>query len=195
MKIANILPSLYRFMLLKKIGRQYVYFLTFDDGPHPGSTPLLLSLLRNYNVKATFFLVGSQAEKYPHLVNEIKQMGHVIGNHSYSHLRGTDTNTTTYINDVMKAHTIINSRYFRPPYGKITPSQFLALKKQFRIVFWTWDTLDYQIDTPIFPSNFPHIILMHDYPTAVKRLLIPLEKFINRAIITNGRFCTIDALF
>jgi len=65
-------------------GRQAVA-ITFDDGPDPLTTPLLLQLLAKYNVKATFFVIGAKAKKYPHLIKEILAAGHLIGNHTFTH--------------------------------------------------------------------------------------------------------------
>ena len=59
--------------------------LTFDDGPHPEFTPLILDILRDKNVKATFFCVGYLAEKYPEIVKRINEEGHLVANHSYEH--------------------------------------------------------------------------------------------------------------
>src|SRR5436305_246824 len=59
--------------------------LTFDDGPHPDLTPRLLDLLADLQVRATFFLIGQEAEKYPEIVRRIAAEGHTVGNHTYSH--------------------------------------------------------------------------------------------------------------
>ena len=101
--------------------------LTFDDGPSPDSTPLLLERLSRYNLQATFFVVGEQAKKYPHLIADILNHGHTIGNHSLRHdpllmFRSTkklkaDIQTTQNI----LRNSGINPRTFRPPAGITNP--------------------------------------------------------------------------
>lgn len=119
-------------------------YLTFDDGPHPETTPQVLEMLTRYNAKATFFCIGKQAEKYPRLLDEIADEGHAIGNHSYSHPNGWLTRTDKYIDDVEKAGSIIPSGIFRPPYGKLTPAQFSELRKKYSIIIWSRQFTDYK---------------------------------------------------
>ena len=71
-------------------------YLSFDDGPDPDSTPLLLDLLASYNVKVMFFCNGKAAEKYPDLMDKIMSGGHLIGNHGYNHLNGWITSLDNY---------------------------------------------------------------------------------------------------
>jgi peptidoglycan/xylan/chitin deacetylase (PgdA/CDA1 family) len=118
--------------------------LTFDDGPHPDSTPRILDILEAQNLKAIFFCNGQAAEKYPGLMSLINSKGHIIGNHGYRHLNGWITNTQVYINNVSKSAKLTSPYLFRPPYGRIRPSQFSELKKKYRIVFW--DLMPYDFD-------------------------------------------------
>jgi peptidoglycan/xylan/chitin deacetylase (PgdA/CDA1 family) len=118
--------------------------LTFDDGPHPDSTPHILEILEASNVKAVFFCSGWEAEKYPEIVNLIVSKGHVIGNHGYNHLSGWKTNVSVYIENANKAEEFTSSGLFRPPYGRIRPSQYRELVKKYRIVFW--DLMPYDFD-------------------------------------------------
>lgn len=101
--------------------------LTFDDGPSPSSTPVLLQLLKKYNYKATFFVIGNKAEKYPHLITDIVADGHTIGNHSWRHdsllmLR----NKKNLRQDIVKTQKIlaesgVRPLVFRPPAGITNP--------------------------------------------------------------------------
>ncbi len=77
--LATTLPALPQYY-----GNKVVY-LTFDDGPDPTNTPIVLALLKEYHIHATFFLIGKQAEQYPELVKRIFAEGHAIGNHSFNH--------------------------------------------------------------------------------------------------------------
>jgi peptidoglycan/xylan/chitin deacetylase (PgdA/CDA1 family) len=101
--------------------------LTFDDGPSPASTPVLLQLLASYDLKATFFVIGNQAEKYPELIERIVAAGHNVGNHSWSHdnllmFRSTDTlaSDIKQTQDVL-ARAGIRPLAFRPPVGITGP--------------------------------------------------------------------------
>ena len=118
--------------------------LTFDDGPHRETTPKILDLLDRYQVKATFFCTGMNVEKYSVIYESILAAGHKTGNHSWSHLRGWTTTTKKYFADVDRAAGLINSNLFRPPYGQITPGQYLKLRNNFRIIMWTRQFADYR---------------------------------------------------
>ena len=84
-------------------GKENSVFLSFDDGPDPTVTPEILKILDKYKAKALFFCKGSEAEKYPFLVEEIRSRGHLVGNHSYSHIKGIDTSVDAYLKDVERA--------------------------------------------------------------------------------------------
>lgn len=100
-------------------------FLTFDDGPDPVYTPAILDVLAAYHAKATFFVLGRAAEKYPHLVERIVAEGHTIGNHTYSHPNPWFTSEDIAKEEVIKTSDIIENiigfrpRWFRPPYGRL----------------------------------------------------------------------------
>lgn len=118
--------------------------LTFDDGPHPVSTPQLLDILDSAKVKALFFCTGRAANKYPHLINDIRARGHIIGNHGYSHLNGWITSLKRYCDDVDKGSLFTSSELFRPPYGRIGFRQYIRLRKKYRIILW--DLMAYDFD-------------------------------------------------
>lgn len=111
-------------------------FLTFDDGPEPGITEFVLDELDKYGFKAMFFCTGSNAERYPELINEIKLRGHDLGNHTYQHIKAYECSRSTYINDVAKAHNVLNVPYFRPPNGCLTISTWWNLRK-YRLIYWS----------------------------------------------------------
>ncbi|MEO1253983.1 MAG: polysaccharide deacetylase family protein [Bacteroidota bacterium] len=77
-------------------------YLTFDDGPHPYITPWVLDKLSKYDANATFFSLGKQIIKHPRLIEETITSGHAIGNHTYNHVRGWNTNSVDYLNEVEK---------------------------------------------------------------------------------------------
>jgi peptidoglycan/xylan/chitin deacetylase (PgdA/CDA1 family) len=106
-------------------------WLTFDDGPSEEVTPFILNVLKEENIKATFFLVGEQIQKNPFLMKEIMADGHKLANHSFSHKNGWMTKNSNYFDDIEKCQKLLPvNKLFRPPYGKINPIQINYLKKK-----------------------------------------------------------------
>ena len=118
-------------------------YLTFDDGPTPGITEWILSTLDKYDAKATFFVLGQNAEMYPDLYRRIVEAGHRIGNHTYSHQKGWGMSLERYIEDVDFANDLLHTELFRPPYARITPAQARALAKRYKLVMWDVLSRDY----------------------------------------------------
>ena len=87
--------------------KEKAVYLTFDDGPIPECTPFILETLDRYAIKATFFMVGDNVRKYPHLYEQIVAAGHQVGNHTMNHLGGFKHWTTTYIINTYKAFRIV----------------------------------------------------------------------------------------
>lgn len=135
---------LYPDILFRIKTNERVYCLTFDDGPDPSSTPSLLDLLGAHKVRAVFFCTGKASGNYPHMMDEIKKRGHLIGNHGYNHLDGWKTPLGKYIDNVLSASESTSGRFFRPPYGRMTLKQYLQLRKSFRIILW--DIMPYDFD-------------------------------------------------
>ena len=142
-------------LLWRKSSSEKVIYLTFDDGPVPEVTPLVLDLLDEYNLKATFFCVGENVEKYPGIYNEVLKRGHRTGNHTYNHLKGVSVSTDEYVANVEKAALSIESNLFRPPYGRLKSKQRKALKAGYEIVMWDVITHDYN-------SNLSPITIMQN---------------------------------
>lgn len=121
-----------------------VVYLTFDDGPIPQVTPQLLDILKDKNVHATFFMVGENAARFPHLLNRVRSEGHAVGNHTFNHLKGTRIQTDDYITNVAKADHVLSTRLFRPPYGRMTRTQKnKLLELGYHIYLWDVLTHDY----------------------------------------------------
>ena len=118
-------------------------YLTFDDGPIPEATPFILDTLREFGIKATFFMVGDNVRKYPELFERIKAEGHQIGNHTFNHLGAFKHWTLTYIANTQKANDLIGAHLFRPPHGLMRWSEYYWLRKKYRIVMWDLVTRDY----------------------------------------------------
>ena len=118
-------------------------YLTFDDGPIPEATPFILQTLARYGIRATFFMVGDNVRKYPHLYQQIVDAGHQVGNHTFHHLGGFKHLTKTYIDDTEKANELIKAHLFRPPHGCMSHMEYLFLRRRYRIVMWDLVTRDY----------------------------------------------------
>ncbi|MCM1005581.1 MAG: polysaccharide deacetylase family protein [Prevotella sp.] len=158
-------------------------YLTFDDGPIPQATPLVLDILDSFNVKATFFMVGDNARRYPHLVNEVAERGHSIGNHTMHHLQGAKVTTRTYLNDIAEAEKFLITSgnaapLFRPPHGWLRPRQARTLAKRYRIVMYDLVTRDYsrRVDADGILANVMKytrpgsIIVFHDSLKSIDKL-------------------------
>ena len=123
-------------------------YLTFDDGPHPTITPWVLEELRKYNAYATFFCIGKNVEQFKETYESILDQGHAIGNHTFNHLNGWETEDDRYLQDILDASQLIHSNLFRPPYGKIKLKQARRISNLFnnRIQIIMWDTLSGDFD-------------------------------------------------
>lgn len=119
-------------------------YLTFDDGPIPEATPFILDTLDRFNAKATFFMVGENAVKYPHLLEEVRRRDHQVGNHTYNHMSGMRHFTWTYLANIKKADEVLHTRLFRPPHGWIRTVQYRVLRHVgIKVVMWDVVTRDY----------------------------------------------------
>lgn len=143
-QMPDIVRLLYPTVLWRKDKDKKVIYLTFDDGPTEEITHWILKTLDEFGVKATFFCIGNNAEKHPEIVNEIRQNGHSVGIHGYSHVRGLYKKQEEYLNDIKKSESIIKSKIFRPSHGRIYPSQVKKLNELgYKVVLWDVITRDY----------------------------------------------------
>ena len=141
---AVFLRWIYPHALWRMDKREKAVYLTFDDGPIPEATPFILDTLERFGAKATFFMVGDNAQKYPHLLAEVKARGHRIGNHTYNHIGGLSWWSWLYLANVVKANKILKTDLFRPPHGWMKIMQYRVLRHcGFRVVMWDVVTRDY----------------------------------------------------
>jgi len=159
-------------------------YLTFDDGPVPDVTPFVLDTLARYGAKATFFCVGENVLKYPALYQRILDEGHTVGNHTHNHLNGWHTSTKKYLSNTTLAAKHIQSKLYRPPYGKLRPAQFRSLKKLYDVVMWDVLSMDYSskvspkrcADNVIENTSAGSIIVFHDSEKAKVNLEYALPR-------------------
>ncbi|MFZ4766186.1 MAG: polysaccharide deacetylase family protein [Roseimicrobium sp.] len=155
------------------------FHLTFDDGPHPKHTPLILDWLKEHHLRATFFLVGEKVGRYPALVQRIVAEGHHVGNHTWSHPKLTVMSDAAVRDQIKRTHDAIVKAcgqaptVFRPPYGALSARQSVWIEKEFsyKTLLWDIDTLDWtQTTSTAIAARIEHglkadsanIILAHD---------------------------------
>ncbi len=186
-----LLKKMYPDFLWKIATKEKVLYLTFDDGPHETATPFVLDELKKWNAKATFFCIGKNVADHPGIYRKILEEEHLVGNHTHNHLNGWKTDDTLYINDIIEAAKHINSRLFRPPYGRIKKFQASILQRKenplhqlFSVVMW--DVLSGDFDVTLSPQNCLQnvtkhsesgsVIVFHDSTKAWSRMSYALPK-------------------
>ena len=182
--------------------------LTFDDGPHCKYTEEILDILREYGVKATFFIIGSNAENYPSLVQREIGEGHEVESHTYDHkyLKCLDYKDT--LSEIEKNEEVINSiagtefRLIRPPGGLYGDTlKKLARERGYRIVLWSVDTEDWRrpaadhiVKYTLSAVKSGDIILMHDFVSGRSSTPEALRTIIPSLLSEGYRFVTVSEL-
>jgi peptidoglycan/xylan/chitin deacetylase (PgdA/CDA1 family) len=179
-------------------------YLSFDDGPHPEITPLVLDHLNKWNAKASFFCVGNNVMNHPEVYSRILDEGHAVGNHSFNHLNGWKQEDTDYLNDIAKAKQYIDSDLFRPPYGKITRFQLKQLAMPaYRLRTIMWTVLSGDFDTSLegeaclrnvlLQTKSGSIVVFHDSVRAKEKMLYALPKVLEFFTGKGFRFERIES--
>ena len=187
-------------------------YLTFDDGPTPEVTPWVLDILKQNNLKATFFCIGKNIQQNPEIFKRIIAEGHLVGNHTHNHLNGWKTNNRIYLENVKQCEETIQkilndnnfeyqisnikSKFFRPPYGKISLAQSKMIQNLgYKIIMW--DVLTGDFDSSITPQNCLEnakkavsgsIIVFHDSIKASTNLRYTLPRAIEYYIEKGLKF-------
>jgi len=174
-----------------------VIALTFDDGPKPEYCQILLDVLDRFGAKATFFVVGKEAEDNPDLIMRIDDLGHEIGNHTYSHIPVRDLSVGEALRDIQRCSEVIYDitgappKYFRPPGGSCNNGISRGLKKMgLKTVYWSLNAEDYIEMTPGYEVPEDYRIMAKELSRKV------VEKVSSGAIILfhNGSEQTVLAL-
>ncbi len=177
-------------------------YLTFDDGPIPNVTDFVLNTLKRFNIKATFFCIGDNISKHPHIYERLKSEGHTLGNHTFNHLKGWKTADQVYLDNFLKCQELTQTDLFRPPYGRVKKSQILQLKKHIpKLHIIMWDVLSGDFDLSLSPEKCYQnvvknvrngsIIVFHDSLKAWDRLEYALPKAIETLINKGYQFETL----
>lgn len=161
-------------------------YLTFDDGPNPEITPWILDFLKERNIKATFFCVGSNIVKYPELFDRIVSEGHTVGNHTLNHDKGTKVSFKKYKNSIQETELLVKNNLFRPPYGRINYWKSYLLSKKYKIIMWSWLSYDFDQKVPIAlifekakkQISAGDILVMHDNDKVKDRVKEILPKLV-----------------
>ncbi len=209
--VARISSHFTRPTLNKLLRQSRKVILTFDDGPHPRTTPQIIEILKRRNLKAVFFVLGIQAQKYPHLVKMIADAGHHIGNHSFSHKNLAQVSQEKLAQELEKTSRLITEitgrppEFFRPPYGAMNRKVLQKVQQMnMKVLLWTIDPKDWQhknaasilnsMDRQLGIKNGRlngGAILLHDiYPSTVQAL----DPLLDRLAINNYTIAAIDRL-
>ena len=180
--------------------------LTFDDGPHPVYTGQLLDVLREAHLKATFFVVGKEAARYPELIQRMANEGHEIGNHTWSHGDPAQTSPRNFLDEVRQTDELVESltgripQSMRPPKGELNWTKLSGLWRQGKTVaLWNVDPRDYRMndagEVAVWKSRYEptdgDVLLFHDnHPWAI----VAVELMLNRGVFARYRAVTISEL-
>ena len=150
-KLPRIVKWVYPDVIWNIPNDENAVYITFDDGPTPEITEWVLAELAKHNAKATFFLIGNNVEKHPEIVANIRSAGHSVGNHCYNHEKGWATSRENYFASVEKTNQLLQTKLFRPPYGRIKRNQIAVLKNIYEIIMW--DVLSHDYDKSFSPEE------------------------------------------
>ncbi len=175
--------------------------LTFDDAPNPLTTELILKKLSDKKIKALFFCVGDNVNKYPDLVSQIKCEGHSFGNHTYNHKKLNSIHQSekdfqiSSVNNLFDEKFNIKLKYFRPPHGKFQLSTTRLLRKHnLKNVMWSLLTYDYKNDLSLVKFavenylNHNSIIVLHDSNKSKEIILDSIDLIIDKVNEKNYQF-------
>ncbi len=181
--------------------------LTFDDGPHPVYTAEILDILKEYEIKATFFVIGTNAEGYPDLIRREIEDGHEIGNHTYTHTRIPTISNDELCREVLSCETAIKTNsyspyLFRPPEGRYDSADLETLTRLgYSVVLWSVDTDDWSGASTEHIVNAVRneikgggIILCHDFLTKKCHTTEALRIIIPELLEQGYEFVTVSEL-
>ena len=172
-KLPAILKNLHQ---LAHIAQQPKICLTFDDGPDPAYTPIILDILAAHQVRANFFVIGSAAKRFPHLIHRMLDAGHLVGNHTYSHHHPWFISARRARLEIARTSRVLQRitgaapQWFRPPHGRLRPAMTAeAAAQQMTTVLWSRSAIDWGplgtlegVQQRLNDVAAGDIVLMHD---------------------------------
>lgn len=166
------------------VSEPYVY-LTFDDGPIPEVTPIILDFLSQNNLKATFFCVGENVKKYPTIFERIIREGHTVGNHTQFHNNAHKTHTKEYLKSLIAGKVTTSSTLFRPPYGRLSIIKSKRIAKENSIIMWSFLTYDWDqsvkistVRKKLSTLKAGDIVVLHDNIKSKDRVIPILKELV-----------------
>lgn len=187
-----------------RASRPKLIALTFDDGPYPIFTPLLLEQLQRLHVHATFFLIGRDAQQWPELAGRIEADGNEIADHTYTHPNLDEESAAQVREEILKGRDVLYALvhdpsvriYFRPPHGRYTVRTIqVAQKLGYQTILWTDDAGDWRTVTPAALlahlgryATAPDLVLLHSGKLATVQMLPAL---VARFEAAGYRFVTV----
>jgi peptidoglycan/xylan/chitin deacetylase (PgdA/CDA1 family) len=208
-KVPSLLPLLVPSAIWRIKTSEKMIFLTFDDGPQAEVTPWVLTELAKHQAKATFFCVGNNLIREPQIAEEAMLQGHLIANHTLNHSKGWKTSNDLYFAEIEKTSALIRDLYenlgksvpspcyFRPPYGRISPSQLRWTQKHnLLVVMWTLLSCDYdsalncERSLQVLQQHLTSgsIVVFHDSTKAYPQLKQILPAFLAYAVAQGYSF-------
>ncbi len=204
-KTNGLMRALYPNFTWKMPARNKNIYLTFDDGPIPEVTEFVLETLAKFKAKATFFCIGGNIAKHPDIFKKILLDKHAVGNHTFNHLKGWDTESDFYLENVAKCQAEMlknacETTLFRPPYGRIKRQQAKRLMPDYEIVMW--DVLSGDFSPNLSPetvlrktikySEAGSIVLFHDSIKANERMRYALPRFLEHFSAAGFQFLALQ---
>ncbi|GAK09767.1 polysaccharide deacetylase family protein [Geomicrobium sp. JCM 19038] len=184
--------------------------ITFDDGPHPLYTPLIMDVLQKHQAKATFFVIGKHAERYPELLQRGVEEGHEIGNHTYEHVGMQGISDDLFLQQLEKTEqAIIAATGIRPVFFRSVGGYYddrlikLAADEGYRTIIWSWhqDSRDWKrpgvanIINNVAPGSHPgDIVLFHDAGGNRSETVKALDKILDQLEKEGFEFVTVSEL-
>ncbi|MCL2573156.1 MAG: polysaccharide deacetylase family protein [Defluviitaleaceae bacterium] len=180
--------------------------LTFDDGPHPTLTPMLLDALYARDIRVTFFLLGLEVDRHPHIVARMYEEGHSVGNHSYYHPSFTGLSRQRILDEIeltnraIEAATGSQPTLLRPPYGRHNSTVIeIARELDMSVVMWSVDPRDWEVrnvlqvrDNIVNHSMDGSVVVLHDiHPTSIEATIMAIDYMMEKGYV----FVTVEELF
>lgn len=205
------LPMIYPSLLWRFNTEAKELYLTFDDGPVEGPTEFVLETLAKASIKATFFCIGDNIRKHRKIFSNLVEAGHQVGNHTFHHVNGWKMNDFEYVREIELCEREfftdavpekkIETKLFRPPYGRIRRSQIRAVRDEYKIVMWDVLSVDYSkslsrescLRNTLNVVRPGSIIVFHDSVKAERNLMYVLPRFIESCLAKGYSFKIIPA--
>lgn len=195
-------PSLIKLMFKNFIWNSFSekIVLTFDDGPNPDTTEIILQSLAMHKIKGIFFCVGNNIDKYESLTQEILSEGHEIGNHMWNHSVITKMDWNSVEQEINKTNSLLQNKfsykctYFRPPHGRFNLKFYREYSRKTRIVMWSLLTFDYKNDFNIVKFGVQKyirnnsIVVMHDSIKSKKIISDSINYLVEQVMKNNFSF-------